>query len=144
MASLDSLAARLHELANRIDRNRVQLVKTVALTVDQTVVTGTPVDTGRARSNWLVSIGEGSTSPVEAYSEGKNGSTAAANLQAATAQAEATIGQYQGKLGEQIQIVNNLPYIKPLNEGHSAQAPAGYIEAAIMEAVLVVQSSHLL
>lgn len=33
--------------------------------------------------------------------------------------------------GQDIHLTNNLPYIKPLNEGSSHQAPAGFVEVAI-------------
>lgn len=40
------------------------------------------------------------------------------------------------KLSDAIFISNNLPYIRPLNEGHSTQAPSGYIDAAVQVGAL--------
>ncbi|WP_201450287.1 hypothetical protein [Sphingobium yanoikuyae] len=34
-------------------------------------------------------------------------------------------------IGEQQHIQNSVPYISRLNDGHSQQAPAGFIEAAV-------------
>lgn len=39
------------------------------------------------------------------------------------------------KLSDTIYISNNLPYIRPLNDGHSTQAPAGFVDAAIQRGV---------
>lgn len=144
MASLDNLARRLERLSDRLVENRTKLVKKVAVTVDQAIVTATPVDSGRARSNWIVSIGAPVTAPIPAYSEGKGGSTAAANTAAATAQAQAVIGSYRGAAGQEIHITNNLPYIQKLNDGSSAQAPANFVESAINEGLTAVRNSNLL
>jgi formaldehyde-activating enzyme involved in methanogenesis len=32
-------------------------------------------------------------------------------------------------------VSNNVPYINRLNEGHSAQAPAGFVQQAVAKAV---------
>lgn len=42
---------RMGTLAKNIKVNVPKVVQKAALVVDQTLVTGTPVDTGRARSN---------------------------------------------------------------------------------------------
>lgn len=55
---------------------------------------GTPVDTGNARSRWVMA-----------------------------------------DLGPQIDIINDAPYIMRLNDGWSKQAPAGFVERAIDEAL---------
>lgn len=38
---------------------------------------------------------------------------------------------YKG--GNQVVIENPVPYIEPLNQGHSRQAPAGFVEATIQK-----------
>ena len=39
------------------------------------------------------------------------------------------------KLGDEPEIVNEVPYIGVLNDGHSDQAPAGFVEAEIDKAL---------
>lgn len=75
----------------------------------------TPVDTGRARSNWHLDIGVPTVQLVEP------GGDIAPSLSTYT-------------IDQTIFISNNLPYIQRLNEGHSSQAPAGFVEDAVNNA----------
>lgn len=127
-------------VATRADR----LTRQVALAADQAVVVGTPVDTGRARSNWIAQIGSRAPSAIEPYAPGELGSTKAQNTQAALDQAEGVIRGYMGGKGLAIYISNNVPYIQKLNDGSSAQAPANFVETAVMQAVAVISRGKLL
>lgn len=89
-------------------------VRQVAIFVDGELVDTTPVDTGRAKANWLPSINQVLTDTVEP--DGKPDMTQA-------------ITSY--KLADTIFITNNLPYIRRLNEGSSKKAPAGFVDTAI-------------
>lgn len=113
-----------------------------ALAVDAAVVLGTPVDTGRARSNWQVQIGSSIDTSIEPYAPGAQGSTGGKNAQAAIDQAKAVIATR--KAGQDIHITNNLAYIGKLNDGSSAQAPAGFVEAAVLAGVASVRGSRIL
>jgi len=89
----------------------------IALDLDSRVVLSTPVDTGRARGNWFPSI----NSPSWAMSNisDKSGGVALARLNQVVAGAQ---------LGDVIWQTNNLPYILPLENGHSGQAPEGMVD----------------
>lgn len=89
-------------------------VRAVALVVDETLVNTTPVDTGRARSNWNPSLNTPDGTIVEPDHKKPIAPVAAAY-----------------KITDTILISNNLPYIKRLNEGYSKQAPAGFVDAAL-------------
>lgn len=52
MAGLDDLANRLDRIAVRVEGNVERAMKDCAQVVLRSVVDGTPVDTGTARSNW--------------------------------------------------------------------------------------------
>lgn len=96
----------------------------VVILVDQALVLATPVDTGRARANWTPTIGTPSTE----YKKGsydKSGSNAIS---------EATNLTKSLKPGDDFYISNNAPYIGALNDGHSKQAPAGFVEKAVQVA----------
>ncbi len=43
--------------------------------------------------------------------------------------------------GKEIFISNNVPYIGRLNNGHSAQAPSGFVEMAVRRAAKLVEKS---
>lgn len=143
MADFETFSRRIVILGDRVNRNANLLVRRVALVADQALVLGTPVDEGRARSNWLVSVGQPRRDVIEPYSPGKGlGIGEGSNAQGAINQARAAIaGQ---KDGQAIYISNNLPYIEPLNNGSSAQAPAGFVEMAINKAVQVANQGRLL
>lgn len=81
-------------------------------------VMGCPVDSGRARGNFQASEGSpanGETGVVDP----SGGSTVAAGTAVIAA---AQPGDWW--------ITNNVPYIIPLEMGHSQQAPAGWVGAA--------------
>ncbi len=84
-----------------------------------------PVDTGRFRANWTISIGEPSSAitPVE----DKTGSTTVAGNVAALAEYPK-----DGKFPV-IYLQNNLPYAERLEFGHSAQAPSGMVAITVAE-----------
>lgn len=119
-----------------------RVVRTVALRADQAIVSATPVDTGQARSNWLVSTISPRIDQIPPYSPGFQGSTGAANVSAALAQGRAVIGSRAP--GQDIFIANSLDYIERLNEGFSAQAPSMFVEEAVQAAADSVQTARIL
>ena len=120
----DKLAKAIKKLAKNVKANTVIAVKKAAIAIDQKVITSTPVDTGRARYNWLVKVGQPDTRVLDTP-----GSKSQGTRDALTQGREATSGYKLGDSG--IYITNNLPYIERLNNGYSAQAPAGMVERAI-------------
>lgn len=143
MASLDQFAKRIKRKAKKIEVNTDKLVKQVATIADQVVVFSTPVDKGRARSNWIVSLGFPNTSTIEPYAPGeKLGIGENANASAAISQATGIINTR--KSGQDIFISNNLPYIGKLNDGYSAQAPSNFVEKAVDAAVNAVNRAKVL
>lgn len=98
----------------------------------------TPVDTGRARSNWQVS-GSASATPRPAFSPfasrhkppyaGGGSRGEGRNLAGAVWAASAAVARRATDAA--VYIVNPLPYIQRLNQGHSPQAGAGWISRAL-------------
>lgn len=125
----------MRRLASGIDPAVDQVVRKCALAVDATVVLATPVDTGRARANWQVELNgpaQGTTTKV---------SPSGAESIAA---AKSKIAQYKGTApNAAIHITNNLPYIGKLNDGYSAQAPAGYVEKAVMVGIAAIKNARI-
>lgn len=139
---LRSFSRRINTIAARVEPNAHNVVRKTALAVDQTVVMATPVDEGRARANWQVRAGIAATDVIPPYAPGKGGSTSAQNTQAALEQGKIAISSAQP--GQEIHITNNLPYIGPLNDGHSAQAPAGFVEQAVNAGIETVRQARLI
>lgn len=150
MSDMKQLARNLRVLAKRIPENANVMVRTVALAIDQTLVLNTPVDTGRARGNWQVTIGEPATGEVEGLPLRPKGKKKAAAVISSPVEdtgmvaIKAAISATKDFKGGTIFIVNNLPYIVPLNNGHSQQAPAGFVQTAILNGIQAVQNATLL
>lgn len=138
----DRFARRMRLRAEELERGVTRLVQTVSIAVDQALVLSTPVDTGRARSNWIVSTGQPTSEVIPPYAPGENlGTGEGANANAALEQGRQEAENY--RLGQTLFITNNLPYIGRLNDGSSAQAPAMFVEEAIQEGVRAVEGADL-
>lgn len=98
------------------------------LIVLTSVVPRTPVDTGRARSNWLVGINAPRRDAQPALDQSGQGAIAEGRALIAAVRA-GTIGF----------VSNNLPYINSLNRGSSPQAPAGFVQHAVDDAAEAVR-----
>lgn len=108
----------------------------IALEVFRRIILKTPVDTGRARGNWMCTIG----APSEALAAGEGWlqGTAEAGLSydkggRAAIQAAADEVMSWKPADVAIFLTNNLPYIQRLEEGWSKQAPAGMVAITIAE-----------
>lgn len=142
MADPTTFGNNMRARGEEIRRNSDRLVRRVALAVDGTVVLATPVDTGRARSNWQVELGQPAEGEIPAYAEGKGRSTEGANSRAALEQGKEVIARYNGDAqNASVHITNNLGYIGKLNDGWSAQAPAGFVEKAVHVGVDAIRSA---
>lgn len=137
MATLKSLADRLFRVADSLDTELKAAKTEVATTLVRELVQRTPVDTSRALSNWQATTGT-ALGRIDPHVMGKGGSTQEASAAIAIAQATAAI---RAAAPEQVlAIFNALPYIQRLNEGYSDQAPAGFVEAAVMVARAVLRA----
>lgn len=125
-----SLHPNVRIVVNALERFATDKVKKIVLDCTANLIEDTPRDTGWCRNNWIPEIGPGGDDPIGSRNEG--GVTAA---RAAQQQGIATIAlSYKLGLGV-ITISNNVPYVTILNEGSSTQAPAGFVQAAILKAV---------
>lgn len=137
MPSLSEFARRMSILGRRVEENSDALVRKVSVAINTTVVLATPVDTGRARSNWQIGIGSAPMGTKASFGPNSAGNVISFNNAKIQAYTSANKGQY-------VYITNNLPYIKRLNNGHSAQAPVGYVERAIVVGTNSVRGARLL
>jgi hypothetical protein len=104
----------------------------------KSLINNTPADKGVARSNWRVGLGNPPRAVISAYAPGKNlGINERANASAAFAAGRARILSVKSTsrgLEKSIYIANSVPYIEKLNNGYSKQAPAGFVQTALLEA----------
>lgn len=102
-------------------------VQEVAVNLMSVLTIKTPVDTGVARYNWQVSIGNTEDSTLE-YS----GAPGSAGGRAMSREMPTMLSI---NLGQIVWAQNNLPYIERLNNGWSEQAPVNFVEEAMRVAV---------
>jgi hypothetical protein len=134
--------ASFEDQMRRIEINTVRrldlLGRKIALELFRRVIYKTPVDSGRARANWQVTIGSAASGTVEI--DDTNGT---ATMTRATAASRGF------RAGDIIYLTNNLPYIMKLEEGgypdgpktvggFSRQAPAGMVALTVQEFAIVV------
>ena len=110
-----------------VDKGLKETACSTMLSIHRNLVMRTPVDTGRARANWLPSAGSPDT--------GFKGEDYPPSLSLQDAERYFTAEQYKDKPLPVLYITNNLPYIQRLNEGWSDQAPLYYVEMAIMDVI---------
>jgi len=117
---LESLPAFFNRMAERIEKRAAEKVSVTGLAIIQKIVPATPVDTGRARSNWIASKNE----PVAKIRDEIDGG-GSISIREGVAVSASIRG------GDKMFITNSLPYIESLNSGSSKQAPAGFVETAV-------------
>jgi hypothetical protein len=105
---------KIGQIGNFCEGQMDQLMRVVVLETDQQVKSQSPVDTGRFRSSWA--IGENTTGNYDAKT---GGSLAPVGI-------NYTPGTE--RVGNTYHVHNSLPYAEPLANGHSKQAPAGWVD----------------
>lgn len=108
-------------VAGRLKKKVLLSQKKIAFDVLSGVVSMTPVDKGRAKGNWFISLG----APRVDYEWGRLDPSGNETISAGTQ----VIDQLQDYGA--IYLTNNLPYILPLEKGHSRQAPAGMVRLSL-------------
>lgn len=142
--SLDDLARRLDRIAVQVEGNVERAVKDCAGAVLRSVVEATPVDTGYARSNWTPELDRAFEGLFPARVPGKAGSTAEATAAATLDAGLSVIEAFDVSQNAEIHITNNAPHIGALNDGHSKQAPAGFVRLAVLDGLATVRGARVL
>lgn len=127
---LRTMASNLRKRADVIPVQANELKKKVVRTIVNDLAHVTPVDTTEAISNWQLGIGTRPESEIAPHFPGKHGSTFAASSSETIAIAERELTA--AKPGQPVYTSNVLRYIGFLNDGSSAQEPAGFVERAVL------------
>jgi len=101
-------------------------IRKIALDLLARIINISPVDTGRFRGNWTVSIGAPDASPPTDIPDREGGRTLSHGARVIDGYADA-----EGY--PSIIIQNNLPYARALEFGHSAMASNGIVRLAAQE-----------
>ena len=113
-----------------IEGDTTVLIQDIAIGITNTLrgnaPIGTPILTGWAANNWIPAIQNPPNEPYgERPPEGKKFTDSSASDAGIAALLTWELGQGT------VFVVNNVPYIESLNQGHSKQSPAGFVENAI-------------
>jgi hypothetical protein len=137
--TLKEFADKVKAASENVATKTSTLVKATASVVGETLIELTPVDTGRARTNWRASL----DTPFEQllYPSPQRPPSPEVAKQEALTDLKRTIDQYKD-YNWSIHLTNNVPYIVLLNSGSSAQAPAGFIEASVLAAKALIRLSE--
>jgi hypothetical protein len=138
MSSPEKFAKDMRSLAAAVEAAAPKAVRAVALQTLAQVTVATPVDTGRARANWIVSVG--APSQLEKPWPDKRGSGGRA---ASGAISDGTAVLTGAPKATTVFVQNNLPYIRRLNAGWSKKAPAGFVERAIKSAIAALTKARI-
>jgi len=107
---------------SNIEQQRTMIVKKIAFDLFRKIIFKTPVLTGRARANWLVSVAAPRNETVDETD--KTGMKTLSEVQGVIAGWESDSDIY---------LSNNLPYIYGLERGRSKKAPRGMVKISIAE-----------
>ncbi len=131
--------------SNQVVRSAGRITRKAATVIDREVVQSTPVDTGKARSNWLASLNIPLNAVIPPYSPGRHlGVAETANAGAAIAQAAVPIASFNPTRDRAIFLTNNVFYVGLLNNDEtSTQAPRFFIQTAVRRGIEAVRSERI-
>jgi len=122
MASLKGFSKNMSRRAALVEQRMNEKVIRASIAVSQTVILSTPVDTGRARNNWFLSLDRPLLNPTE-----ETDISGFARIDSNNTKVKSR------KPGSgSVYITNNVHYIGLLNAGSSSQAPAGFVEKGVL------------
>ncbi|WP_024696150.1 hypothetical protein [Pseudomonas syringae] len=111
-----SFAETLRQFRDKALSDMDEVFRKVVIEIGSSVVRLSPVDTGRFRGNWQLTIDSPASASLDNYD--KEGFETIAKMVA---------GAQDLTFGQTAYIVNNLIYAIPLEYGHSQQALAGMV-----------------
>jgi hypothetical protein len=152
MVTLFQFSRNIRKHGSKIENNSVELTKRVAKKTLRSVVYGTPVDTGVARSNWRVSIGNPTFAVIPAYYPSEDlGRGEKLNAMATISAGIKKIDKLRvgkkrgtGQAGSALFISNATPYLSQLRTGTSKQQPRDWVNLALIDASIDIKQARLL
>lgn len=125
---MKSVADQIRQIAERSGKKTETVVRETLFRVGQSVVLMTPVDSGRARANWLHGIGNYTQKQLD--DTDKSGGVAINAL---------NVGLEKLSIGQTFYFTNSLPYAQKLEYGSSLQAPAGMVRVSVEGLPMVLE-----
>lgn len=117
-----SFSADISRWVQKAEGNMDAVVRQAVVLASQSIVSMSPVDTGRFRANWNYSVG----APDESTSLWVD-PTGGRTIRKIIAQSRSA------KAGHVYYLTNALPYAQRLENGWSKQAPQGMVKLTVMD-----------
>lgn len=134
---LRNLSLRMVELEKQFGEGANRIFRRAVLVADQVAVTASPVDTGRLRGNWYVSVG----SPTSERNEDSLDLSGASSIARGSDVVESMKSLRGNDLVAHVQ--NNLEYAGIVDRGSSLQAPEGMTRQAAAAARASVRGARV-
>lgn len=132
MTTLTTLPERLDKRFKQFEKNVDTRGRNIALGAHVAAASGTPADTGEARSNWrMTAAAVPPSGQIPAYAPGKHlGINETQNLAVAVAQGKRVAARWKASQGKPIHLFNNWSQIERLNSGEISQQGSHFVERA--------------
>ena len=123
------------KVEQRIGSNMSHAIRATLFQVSSGIIKGTPVDTGRAKNNWFLSVGSPDYRTTESVDSTKKGSISGSKIAEISEPISVAVGDI-------FYITNNLPYIYRLEfKGWSDQASAGWVRKNVQQFNKLLESN---
>ena len=142
MGYREDIAAAKLQIENVTNETIIDVTLRIHATLVSNPPSGTPIDFGWASANWFIGTGQPPRSNTGNLPD-KTGAAVAGREAEQGATVAQFVSSYDYTNGQVVYLTNNVPYINRLNYGWSAQAPAGFVEDAIQEAVIAANTGTL-
>ena len=119
---MQSFERQMSDIIKDRERKANMLFVGLVLRLFNRIIRRTPVDTGRAKSNW--NFASGSIDETTTEEKDKTGGPTIAR---------AVAGSKSVKLGDTVYISNSLDYIRALEYGRSKKSPQGMVRVTVAE-----------
>lgn len=124
-----SFGSQIKQFEEKAGKNITTVIRKTAFDLSKQVIEETPVDTGRAKGNWLPSIGSPDSRVIDVVTES-----------AAIEKVRDSVSGINGDVS--YFLTNSLPYIRKLEyEGHSPQQKTGWVRLAMQRADEIVKKA---
>ncbi len=121
----------LSQIGGYAEEKMEKLLRAVVFETETRLKLGSPVDTGRFRGSWVLGENQASAYDAGEYQPATGKYRGQTQPPASPAlKKRVSIGYQAGqeKIGNVYHISNSLPYAEALANGHSTQAPAGWVD----------------
>jgi hypothetical protein len=121
----------LSQIGGYAEEKMEKLLRVVVFETETRLKLGSPVDTGRFRGSWVLGENQASAYDAGEYQPATGKYRGQTQPPASPAlKKRVSIGYQAGqeKIGNVYHISNSLPYAEALANGHSTQAPAGWVD----------------